>query len=283
MAHIAFAENIGSSIADSLTSLYYDLCPESDDPLSEALHKAQRNLYTALHNWSIDDGNEALCFEALGLRGKTDIWSLTNGPTKILQKAARYLMETYPDDRGYAIDIGMAAYQVRVATKKWYPWFLANKHTLSYGIIKDWPPYPGPIPTVAVPVPVPVPEPLPLPDIPTVFITNAIHTITSWPKPGLGPFNCIIQAIWSRSWPYPVTQRQVYDAILNHDWSHEVYGTRYILLLDPIVVLIERQPSDKKYALYTKLIETVIETMDQPHWKKVAALPEIVAEFIEAS
>jgi hypothetical protein len=142
MTHIRLAENLGSSIADSLTSLYYDLCPESDDPLSEALHRAQRNLYTALHNWSIDDGNEGICFEALGLRGKMDLWSLTNGPTKILQKAARYLMEKYPDDRGYAIDIGMAAYKLRLITKKWYPWFLAHKDKLGpYGVIR-WQPYP---------------------------------------------------------------------------------------------------------------------------------------------
>ena len=145
MAHIIVADNLGYSLADSLISLYGDLYPKSDDPLTEALYQAHSDLYTALHNWSIDDGNGSICFEALGLRGKMDLWSLTNGPTRILQKAAKYLMEKYPDDRDYAIAIGMAAYKLRVATKKWHAWFLVHKDKLGpYGVIKEWPPYPTP-------------------------------------------------------------------------------------------------------------------------------------------
>jgi hypothetical protein len=148
MAHIAFAENLGYTIADELRRLYGDLCPDSNDPLTEAMYRAQSDLYLAMTNWSIDDGNESICFEALRLRGKTDLWSITNGSTKILQKAARYLMETYPDDRGYAIAIGMAAYKLRLATKKWYAWFLVNKHTLSYAVLS----WPDPLPVDPLPV-----------------------------------------------------------------------------------------------------------------------------------
>ena len=286
MSHVNVANNIGRKFVDTLIHFWQDLLPIPDTEGPNEVYQALWALHDALNDWCLEDGVADDGMYAIWPHGPvaTNPWTLINKPTRLLQRAAKYLMETYPEDRGWAIQIGMAAYRFRSAMKRaWLrikddysepdPFHLWNQYYVSVE---------QPIISAQVPPIITYPSLPQAVQAPTEFFLRALNAIRAWPSThGFRTFDTLQRAIWSTSeWPYPVDRRRLYEELLDHDWYAEFYGTRYVLLLEPIVEMISRQPADKKTDLYTKLFETVIDTMDKPHWSKMLALPSVVEGII---
>uniref|UniRef100_A0A6C0AQ07 Uncharacterized protein n=1 Tax=viral metagenome TaxID=1070528 RepID=A0A6C0AQ07_9ZZZZ len=280
MSHVIVANNIGRKFVDSLIHFWQDALPLTSSSAHEA-YNALWALHDALLDWCLEDGEPSIGMYAIWPQGPVTVnpWILVNRPTRLLQKAANYLMETYPEDRGLAIEIGRAAYRFRAAMKK----LIA---IINLEDVARWNNYYPSVTRIPDPTQVPPIDTFPsLPiavQAPTDFFLKALDTIRACPAPtSFRAYDTLQRAIWSiKDWPYTVAQRRLYEEMLDHDWYAEFYGTRYVELLEPIVAMICRQPTDRQKDLFTKLFETVIETMDKPHWAKMLALPFAIEELL---
>ena len=228
---------------------------------------AHTALVQAIRSWPsegwVTDSASAL-YQALGSYQQG---LLSTRQCKLIQAAAKQLI---PLNRDAGVAIGRAAYQYRLAFRP-----DPEPDTFSYTYTYTYVPPEEPVDEeVAWNESIEFgyePEPQPDPEI-TTEQWRAILEALNWPIPkGYRFWDIVQQKLWSiEDWPYPVTQRDLFDSLIRH-WYDRRYSTRFIKLLKRIVWRLEATPE-----LFPSLFRQLLTTYSYSNAVRILGLADFI-------
>jgi hypothetical protein len=263
MSNAAVIAKVIRESPEDLIDLLEEGFASSYDPIAYPnVGNAHAALIEAIRGWPsegwVTDGTCPL-YDALGSYQQG---LLSTRQCKLIQAAAKQLI---PLNRAAGVAIGRAAYQYRLAFRP-----EPEEFTYTYTNV------PSEEPADEVPWNESIeygyePEPKPDPEI-TAEQRHAILTAHTWSIPkGYRYWDIVQQKLWSISdWPYPVTQRDLFDSFIRH-WYDKRYSTRFIKLFKRIVWRLQTQPE-----LFPSLFHQLLTTYSRPNSVRILGLANFI-------